>query len=153
MPRPGGGGLRGARGRERDRPRRPGDAAGEATSCSAPGRVPECPAYAGRDARTGRHTADYSLPAIGTLATQQRNAFRGPSYFNTDLSFFKNVPVPWYGTRGARLQLRIEAFNLFNKAHLANPVASTDSTLFGRVTGLRGGTNPRTLQIGAKFSF
>jgi hypothetical protein len=97
--------------------------------------------------------ADYSLPAIGTLATQQRNAFRGPSYFNTDLSFFKNIPVPWYGTRDARLQIRVEAFNLFNRAHLGNPVAVTNDALFGRVTGLRGGTNPRTFQLGAKFSF
>ncbi len=95
--------------------------------------------------------ADYTLPPMGTLATQPRNAFRGPAYFNTDLSLFKHVPVPWYGARDARLQIRVEVFNLFNKPHLANPVSATNSTLFGRVTGLR--RDPRVIQLGARFVF
>jgi hypothetical protein len=95
--------------------------------------------------------ADYTLPAMGTLASQPRNAFRGPRYFNTDLSLFKNVPVPWYGSREARVQLRVEVFNVFNKPHLGNPVSATNSTLFGRVTGLR--RDPRVIQLGAKFLF
>lgn len=95
--------------------------------------------------------ADYALPAMGTLATQPRNAFRGPRYFNTDLSLFKNLPLPWPGEREARVQLRVEVFNLFNKPHLGNPVSATNSTLFGRVTGLR--RDPRVIQLGAKFLF
>lgn len=95
--------------------------------------------------------ADYSFPAIGSLATQPRNAFRGPMYFNTDLSFFKNVPIPWRGAREARMQVRVEAFNMFNKAHLANPVSNTASTTFGRVTAVR--RDPRVVQLGVKFSF
>lgn len=95
--------------------------------------------------------ADYTMPAMGTLAAQPRNAFRGPEYFNTDLSFFKNIPVPWYGAREARVQLRVEVFNLFNKPHLGNPSSATNSTLFGRVTGLR--RDPRVIQLGVKFIF
>jgi hypothetical protein len=97
--------------------------------------------------------ADYSLPTTGTLATQPRNAFRGPGYFNTDLSFFKNFPVPWRGTREARMQLRVEAFNVFNQAHLANPSSNTASATFGQVTALRFGTDPRVVQLGARFIF
>lgn len=97
--------------------------------------------------------SSYSFPALGTLATQERNSFRGPSYLNTDLSFFKNVTLPWHGSNQSRLQLRVEVFNLFNTAHLANPVNAVNDTLFGVVTGLRGGTNPRTIQVGGKFSF
>jgi hypothetical protein len=97
--------------------------------------------------------ADYTLPARGTLATQARNAFAGPEYFNTDLSFFKNIPVPWNGGRSARAQIRVEVFNVFNKAHLGNPVGAVNSPVFGTVTGVRGGTNPRVVQLGAKFIF
>lgn len=103
--------------------------------------------------------ADYSLPAAGTLATQPRNAFRGPSYFNTDLSLFKNISIPWVNGGSATMQLRLEAFNVFNKAHLAmtndptNPFIQTNSPVFGRVTSLRTGTQPRVIQLGAKFLF
>jgi hypothetical protein len=98
-------------------------------------------------------SADYTLPARGTLATQQRNAFRGPSYINTDLSLFKNLPVPWVNGRSATVQVRIEAFNLFDTAHLANPQTAVNNSLFGRVTGLRGGTQPRVIQLGGKLIF
>ncbi|PYR47130.1 MAG: hypothetical protein DMF89_19810 [Acidobacteria bacterium] len=97
--------------------------------------------------------ADYTLPARGTLATQPRNAFVGPEYFNTDLSFFKNVSVPWSGSGNARAQLRVEMFNVFNKAQLRNPTTATNSTTFGQVTGVRDGTQPRVIQIGLKFIF
>jgi hypothetical protein len=98
-------------------------------------------------------SADYTLPARGSLATQARNAFRGPSYLNTDLSLFKNLPVPWLNGRSARVQIRIEAFNLFNTAHLGTPQTAINNSLFGRVTGLRTGTQPRVIQLGGKLIF
>ena len=98
-------------------------------------------------------TADYTLPAQGTLGTQERNAFRGPAYFNTDLSLFKNVRLPWTAGSSSTIQFRIEAFNVFNKAHLANPTTAVNNTTFGRVTSLRTNTQPRVVQIGARFMF
>ncbi|HWP99228.1 MAG TPA: TonB-dependent receptor [Vicinamibacterales bacterium] len=95
--------------------------------------------------------ADYSLPAAGTLSTQPRNAFTGPAYFNTDLSVVKSVRIPWQDGRSATLQVRVEAFNVFNAAHLANPVSAVDSPVFGQVRGLR--RDPRIIQLGARFSF
>ncbi|HSL23626.1 MAG TPA: TonB-dependent receptor [Vicinamibacterales bacterium] len=94
---------------------------------------------------------DYTLPAQGSLATQERNAFRGPSYFNTDLSLFKNLRLPWRDGRAATVQLRVEAFNVFNRAHLNNPVSTTNDGNFGRVVSLR--RDPRVIQLGAKFIF
>jgi len=103
--------------------------------------------------------ADYTLPPTGTLADQQRNAFRGPGYFNTDVSLFKNVRLPWRNGGGATIQLRLEAFNVFNRAHLVmtndmtNPFIQTNSPVFGRVTSLRSQTQPRVIQLGAKLLF
>jgi len=103
--------------------------------------------------------ADYSLPRPGTLADQPRNAFRGPGYFNTDVSLFKNVGIKWPNGTGATMQFRLEAFNVFNRAHLVmtndmtNPFIQTNSPVFGRVTSLRAQTQPRVIQLGAKFLF
>lgn len=97
--------------------------------------------------------SEFTFPARMSLGDQERNQFRGPSYFNTDLSFFKNVSTPWFGGRNSTVQVRVEVFNAFNKAHLANPVNAVNNVNFGRVTGLRGGTLPRTIQLGAKFIF
>ena len=44
----------------------------------------------------------------------KRNAFRGPGFWNVDAALFKNFRV----TEKVRLQLRFEAYNLFNHANL-----------------------------------
>lgn len=95
--------------------------------------------------------SQFSLPAVGSLSTQARNAFRGPIYFNTDLSLFKNIRFPFVNGRAATVQLRLEAFNVFNRANLFNPVSDINNVLnFGRVTGVR---DARIIQIGAKLLF
>jgi outer membrane receptor protein involved in Fe transport len=94
--------------------------------------------------------ADFGTPAAGTVGTLGRNTYRGPAYSNVDFSLFKNVTLPWFGTRQSTVQLRVEAFNLFNHTNLNNPENAIDSSLFGRVTSVRAS---RELQLGAKFSF
>jgi hypothetical protein len=94
--------------------------------------------------------SDFTLPARGSLGTLPRNGFRGPSYFATDFSLFKNIAVPWFGSRNANVQLRLEAFNGFNQTNLNNPVSAINSTTFGRVTSAR---STRVVQLGAKFVF
>jgi hypothetical protein len=98
---------------------------------------------------------DFTNPAPGTYADQPRNAFRGPGFKNIDVSLFKNFAVP--GTRGARsakLQVRLEAFNIGNWVNLNNPSSSVTSATFGGVTSTRGGTGgPRVIQIGGKYIF
>jgi hypothetical protein len=46
-----------------------------------------------------------------------RNLVRGPGFVNLDASLFKNVPLP----KDWLLQIRVEAFNLANTPHFANP--------------------------------
>jgi hypothetical protein len=96
--------------------------------------------------------SDFTNPAVGTFATQPRNAFRGPGFKNLDLSLFKNFSVPGAsGPSAAKLQIRLEAFNAFNWVNLSNPSGSVTSGTFARVTGTR--SAPRTLQLGVKYIF
>ena len=82
----------------------------------------------------GSCTADsvFALPfsADGTFhfGNLARNAVIGPAFFNTDLSLIKKTQVG-----GATLELRAEAFNVFNHPNLGNPgrIASVGSTSFG----------------------
>ena len=60
-----------------------------------------------------------------------RNTIRGPGFASTDLSLFKNIELG-----GAqRLQLRLEAFNLFNQVRFNNPGGPRSARAnFGRIT-------------------
>ena len=69
----------------------------------------------------------FALPAQFTFGNTSRNVLRGPKFSSTDLSFMKNVPVG--GT--ARLQVRVEIFNIFNQVNYGNPNASFGSAAFG----------------------
>ncbi len=85
-----------------------------------------------------------------TFGNAPRTFGRGPRLVNTDASLIKKVPV----YRGSALELRAEAFNIFNHANLANPVTTYGSSTFGTITGLQGGAFPsRTLQLAAHFTF
>jgi hypothetical protein len=75
-----------------------------------------------------------------------RNSIRGPGFASTDLSLFKNVELG--GAR--RIQLRIEAFNLFNQAHFNNPSGTINTANFGKITSAQDG---RVMQLGIKYLF
>jgi hypothetical protein len=80
-----------------------------------------------------------------------RNAFRGPGVFNMDTSLFKSIPLP---REGMNLQLRFEAFNVFNVQNYNVPSGTNLSAANpGRITTLADGTNPRQLQFGLRFLF
>ena len=105
----------------------------------------------------GLNAADFPLPAPGTLGTLPRNAYYGPSYFSSDFSLFKNINLNMFSGRTQTIQLRIEAYNVFDTLNLNNPVSNTNSTNFGRVTSVRspggGLTGARLAQVGLKFLF
>jgi len=92
----------------------------------------------------------------GAFGTFPRNALRGPAVYNVDFSMFKSIPV---GER-FKIQLRMEAFNVFNiqswEAPSAVTINSSGSTIaagVGRITSLAQGKNPRQIQFGIKLSF
>ena len=75
-----------------------------------------------------------------------RNTVRGPGFTSTDLSLFKNIGV----VRDHRLQLRLEAFNVFNQRRFNNPSGAIGTQNFGRITSAQDG---RVIQLGIKYLF
>jgi hypothetical protein len=75
-----------------------------------------------------------------------RNSVRGPGFARTDLSLFKNFGLPY----DHRLQLRIEAFNLFNQTRFGQPGNQVGTPLFGRITASEDG---RIIQLAVKYNF
>jgi hypothetical protein len=83
-----------------------------------------------------------------------RNVIIGPGFSNTDLSILKNLPVG-----AARLQFRVEVFDLFNQANFGQPgrIATVGSTAFGVITNTRFPTgdsgSARQVQFALKVLF
>jgi hypothetical protein len=85
-----------------------------------------------------------------------RNELIGPGVVNADVSMFKNIPFNVM-REGARLQIRVEAYNLPNRANFAAPL--TNNKLFdtkgnpvnfaGQITSLQ--TPGRVIQLGLKL--
>jgi len=84
-----------------------------------------------------------------------RNVVIGPGFTNVDLSLTKRTPL---GT-SARLELRLEAFNLFNHPNLGQPgrIAAVGSTSFGVIATTRFPTgdsgSARQVQLAVKVLF
>jgi len=64
--------------------------------------------------------AGFAEAAVSTLGNAGRNAFRGPGFYNLDLSIARSVSFRWLG-EGGSLTFRADAFNLLNHANLGNP--------------------------------
>jgi hypothetical protein len=120
----------------------------------APGRSP-------RDAVLGRpdqwfDPTAFVLPPQGTMGNSRRGAFRGPDLQTVDVSLVKRVPL----RNDARVEVRLEVFNLFNRANFANPtliafagMAATEAPIatFGRVRSTV--TSARQMQLGIRVAF
>lgn len=119
-------------------------------------RVPECQFNA----------AAFSNPGDGVFGNAGRNILRGPGFAQVDFSIFKNTKL----SENTSLQLRVEIFNLFNKANFADPSGGlvrgdnnslNPSAFFGQSTstvgnqlgGLLGAGGPRQIQLSARFNF
>ncbi|MEW6322306.1 MAG: carboxypeptidase regulatory-like domain-containing protein [Acidobacteriota bacterium] len=86
------------------------------------------------------------LAATAEPGSTPRNSVRGPGFSRTDLSLFKNISLP----RGHRVQLRFEAFNLFNQERFGQPGNQVGTANFGRITSAEDG---RIVQLAVKYSF
>ncbi|MCU1317881.1 MAG: TonB-dependent receptor plug [Candidatus Acidoferrum typicum] len=91
----------------------------------------------------------FGRETLGTLGNVSRGYLHGPGYWNTDVSLQKDTRI----TEGKTVQMRFEAYNVFNHTNFANPVGSVSSGNFGRISALRSFTNSRQIQLGAKFIF
>jgi hypothetical protein len=105
---------------------------------------------------------------LGTFGNSPRGVCHGPTFFQTDLAFYKNIVL----TDRFKVQVRFETFNLFNRANFVgvstsmNPASVTLDTgsaaTATRITGFTpsgtfgqaGGTrDARQAQFGFKLMF
>jgi hypothetical protein len=123
----------------------------------APGRTPE-DAVAGSPDQWLDPTAFVLQPA-GTLGNLGRGALIGPDLKTIDLALVKRIGWTALGPAG-RLELRIEGFNIFNRANFGVPsllafagTADNEAPLptFGRIRSTV--TSARQVQLGARVVF
>jgi hypothetical protein len=104
------------------------------------------------DPRNGNpyfNTSLFSLPPLGSVGNSGRRMFSGPGVENYDLTLQKNLKL----TESKLLQLRLEAFNVFNHAQFYGPSSvdgNISSATFGHVVSA---APPRLLQIALKIVF
>jgi hypothetical protein len=122
------------------------------------------PGFDGTTAVTGDpnqwfNPAAFALPAAGTFGNTGRGDFIGPNLRTVDLSLVKETSWTTLGT-GGRLEVRVEVFNLFNRANFGPPqliafagAADNEPVLasFGRVRNTV--TSARQLQLGVRVKF
>ena len=86
-------------------------------------------------------------PFGNIVSNTGRGTVNGPPTKRFDFSLFKNIRI---GEGSKRIQLRGEAFNIFNHTNFRTTTASITSAQYGQITAVR---DPRTIQLGAKFIF
>jgi len=101
----------------------------------------------------------FELPPANTRGNLGRNSLTGPGLVNADLALVKS----FHPGSTHSLQVRLEAFNVFNRANFAVPsgrVAFTGvdaqgnpivAPTWGRITSTV--TTARQIQLGVKFAF
>jgi hypothetical protein len=87
----------------------------------------------------------FSVPAFGTFGNSGRNSVEGPGFRTLNIAAVRRVPLG-----PARLQLRLEAFNVFNWVNYDLPDAFLGSPTFGQI--LSAGA-PRRVQFGVRAVF
>ncbi len=95
------------------------------------------------------NTSLFSLPQLGTLGNARRRFFYGPGADNTDLAVEKTTEL----RRGMSVEVRAEAFNVFNHGQFFGPAAvsgNISSANFGQV---QSSSPPRLMQVAARLRF
>ncbi len=81
-----------------------------------------------------------------------RNSFRGPGYFDIDATLSKSFGLPRMRVLGenAKLEVRANFYNLFNKVNLTNIQGNIQDSHFGEAQNALGGS---TVELQARFNF
>jgi hypothetical protein len=92
----------------------------------------------------------FSFPGAGEIGNSGRNTFRGPRYFNTDLSVVKRFGMPW--SESHFVTFRAEMYNFFNNANFGTLGTNiTQSATFGKLSAIIG--NARIMQMALRYDF
>jgi len=90
----------------------------------------------------------FAFPAEFQYGNAGRNTFRGPRFWNVDMSLVKSFAI----TEKKRFTFRAEAYNIFNNVDFGNPsLALSTPATFGKISGVV--NNPRLLQGALRFDF
>jgi hypothetical protein len=105
------------------------------------------------------NTSAFTLQPLGTLGNETRFSFYGPSLADDDLAIVKNTKIH----ENMNVQLRAEAFNLFNHPNFSNPGTglytgpTSPNPNAGKITSTisaQGGLpSSRQLQFAVRFQF
>jgi hypothetical protein len=82
--------------------------------------------------------AAFAIPVSQTYGNAGRNLIRGPMFWQADAAASRDLRI----TERITATLRIEGFNIFNRAQYANPNGNFSSASFGRITTTVNGTSP-----------
>jgi len=102
-----------------------------------------------RNGRPEFNTSLFAPETLGQLGNSARRFFYGPGIDNFDMQVTKTVRF----TESKSLDIRVEAFNVFNHAQFYGPAAvdgEINDPSFGRVVSAAA---PRLVQLAAKFHF
>jgi hypothetical protein len=121
------------------------DNARSGISNQRPNRVLDDP-YGDRTAANFLNPAAFAQPVVGTNGDLPRNAVEGPGNWNADASLARNFRL----NNAHAVEVRFEAFNVFNRVRLGNPVTNLNSPTFGRILS---SLDPRILQFAVKYTF
>jgi hypothetical protein len=101
------------------------------------------------------NAAAFTIPADGTWGNAGRNLIRGPAFWQADSSLSRDLKLSERFT----LVLRVEAFNIFNRAQFGQPNGNFSSASFGQITTTVNGTSPvgsgtpREFQLAMRLKF
>ncbi len=102
-----------------------------------------------------------TFSSYAAWSTQNRNQFRGPGYFDMDMTFFRSFRIKERVTMKAGIQ----AFNILNHPNFSNPDSGLGNSTFGQITSMAGtptspygnflgfDSAPRLIQLSAKITF
>jgi hypothetical protein len=105
----------------------PGDPDRDATDDNAarPNLIPGCNPKnvpGGRSPNLWFNPQCFSFPELGTRGNAKRNSLEGPDYRVVDMSLVKTTPI----SGSLQAQLRLEVFNVLNRANFDIPANNTD---------------------------
>jgi hypothetical protein len=101
------------------------------------------------------NAAAFTIPAPLTWGNAGRNLVRGPDFWQVDSAISRDFRI---NERFVAI-LRIESFNVFNRAQYGNPNGNFSSASFGHITTTVNGTSPtgsgtpREFQIAMRLRF
>jgi outer membrane receptor protein involved in Fe transport len=93
------------------------------------------------------NSAAYTRVMSGTFGNAGRNTLRGPGWLSFDMSLQRRIDI----TGRFNTTLRLDVFNLFNRANLGLPDSNIVNATAGVISNLAG--DPRVMQLSLRLGF